>query len=43
MVPVKDATAKTGITLKAVYRFRKMWNETHEVPKKKEVELKQRY
>lgn len=32
---VKNAAAKTGITLSTAYRYQKMWNETHKVPEKK--------
>lgn len=34
-VQVKDAAAKTSITLSTAYRYQKMWNETQEVLEKK--------
>ena len=35
MIPVKDVTSRTIITLSAGYRLRKMWNENQKVPEKK--------
>ncbi|KAG1310326.1 hypothetical protein G6F60_006497 [Rhizopus arrhizus] len=35
MVPLKDITSKTRMTLSTAYHFEKMWNKNEKVPEKK--------